>query len=158
MKLFSLFFDRSWVILAALGSLLGRSWPLFRRSWPLFSRSWAALGRSWAGLGRSWVALGSLLAALGRSWPLLGPLLSRPWLLLGHSWPPLGPPDQAGPATEAQDWSKTAHRGPKNEPRLPTEAQEIMGRSPTILHGDFEIIGHRKISHNTSRTIRDRKS
>ena len=116
------------------------------RSWAALGRSWAALGRSWAGLGRSWVALGSLLAALGRSWPLLGPLLSRPWLLLGHSWPPLGPPDQAGPATEAQDWSKTAHRGPKNEPRLPTEAQEVRKISYNNSRR-FEILNHRNTAH-----------
>ena len=43
--------SRSWVVLAALVPLLGRSW--------------AALGRSWGGLGVLLAALGPLLAALG---------------------------------------------------------------------------------------------
>ena len=62
------YFWPSWAALgrsfAALGSLLGRSWPLFRRSQAALGPSWPLLGRSWGALGRSWVALGRPSAAL----------------------------------------------------------------------------------------------
>ena len=58
----------------------------------------------------------------------------------------LGPPlDALGAllaSLEDPRAGRTAHRGPKNDPRPPTEAQEVMGRSPTLLQDDFEIIGH----------------
>ena len=73
------------VSLAALGSLLGRSWLWgvwgdLGASWANLGRhlgtSWDDLGRSWGDLGWSWGdlwgVLGGLGAVLGGSWSLLG--------------------------------------------------------------------------------------
>ena len=91
--------------------------------------SWAALGRSLAGLGRSGIAL-------GRSWGALGRSRGRSWAALGRRWGalsvPWGPQSRQDRPQRSQEWPETARRGPKNEPRPPTEAQEVMGRSPTL--------------------------
>ena len=62
----------NWLLLAALGALLGRSWAAL---W----RSWAALGFSWALLRRSWALLVCSWALFGCSWGALGALLGRSW-------------------------------------------------------------------------------
>jgi len=61
------------VVLVALVSLLGRSWPflvvlgaVFDRSWEVLGRSWNGLWPSWAVLERSWIVLGRLGAVWGR--------------------------------------------------------------------------------------------
>ena len=36
---------------------------------------------------------------------------------------------------------------PTNKPRPPTEAKEVIGRSPTILQDDFAIASHSKTTH-----------
>ena len=72
-------FFRSWAVLVALGSLLGRLDAVLVALGSLLGRLAAVLGRSWSVLGRS-------CAVLGRSWPLLG----RSWAVWGRSWGGLG--------------------------------------------------------------------
>ena len=87
--------------------------------------------------GWSWLVLGASVGGFG---PLLGPLCAV-----------LAPLGALGDAKSPPRAAKTAHAGPKSSRRAPTDDQEVMGRSPTILQDDFEIIGHRKVSHNTPR-------
>ena len=121
--------------MAALGALLGRSWPLLGRSWPLLGRSWGALGRSWGALGRSWGALGALLGALGPLLGAVGPLLERhakinpkltPKMIdLGFQKPPkMGPGRPSGPSQASPERPRSAqghHDAPKTGPRAPQE-------------------------------------
>ena len=62
---FLLLLFASW---AALGALLGRSWPLLALSLRLLGRSWPLLGRSWKAF---WLPGGLL-------WELFGPLFPAP--------------------------------------------------------------------------------
>ena len=52
-----------WPLLAAVGSLFGRSWAALGCSLSALGRSWLLLSRSWVALGRSWAALGPVLGA-----------------------------------------------------------------------------------------------
>ena len=56
------------VVLVALVSLLGRSWPFLVVLGAVFDRSWEVLGRSWNGLWPSWAVLRRSWSGLGPSW------------------------------------------------------------------------------------------
>ena len=73
-------------------------WPLLAAVGSLFGRSWAALGCSSSALGRSWLLLSCSWVALGRSWAGL----SRTWA------PKTGQDCPERP----QEWPETAHRAP----------------------------------------------
>ena len=63
------------VVLVALVSLLGRSWPFLVVLGAVFDRSWEVLGRSWNGLWPSWAVLRRSWSGLGPSWGVLGRFL-----------------------------------------------------------------------------------
>ena len=76
-------FFRSWAVLVALGSLLGRLLDaVLVALGSLLGRLAAVLGRSWSGLGSVLRRLGSVLAAFGAVLGGLGSILGG----LGASW------------------------------------------------------------------------
>ena len=121
------------LLLAALGVLLGRSWPLFGRS----SHAFGSLGRSWAALGRSWASLGHSWELLGRSWDTLGALSGRSWALLGHSWVLLGHSWPGFGRTKIAPQASLApgRRGPRESRNAPAGGSDGCGLRGPKTHG-----------------------
>ena len=71
------------VVLVALGSLLGCSWPFLFVLGAVLSdlgRSWGGLGRSSAALRRSWGGLGAVWGRLGGAKNVVFPLVFHMFL------------------------------------------------------------------------------